>query len=60
MPISPAAADRGRRLDRDLDAERARIGSDRNIQAADQQLEPSHGDKSLGLPNTNQRKVAGR
>ena len=60
MPISPAAADRGRRHDQALDEERRRIGADRNIAGADQQVPPSHGDKSRNLPNTNNRKVAGR
>ena len=60
MPVSPAAADRARRLDRDLDAERARIGADRNQEAADTQLEPSHGGRSADSPNTSPPKVAGR
>lgn len=58
MPISPAAADRARRTDRALDEERRRIGVDRNANAADRQVPLSHGDKSLGHPNANQRKVA--
>lgn len=57
MPISPAASDRAARTDQALDAERRRIGVDRNRDQADQQLEPSHGDRSLDHPNTNPRRV---
>ena len=42
------------------DAERARIGADRNQEAADTQLEPSHGGRSADSPNTSPPKVAGR
>jgi hypothetical protein len=41
---SPLARDRRRRVDQALDEERRRVGNDRGRQAADQQLEPSHGD----------------
>lgn len=49
MPISAASADRAKRTDQYLDAERARIGSDRTADAAGR-LEPSHGDRSRGTP----------
>jgi len=58
MPFSPASKDRPAAADRALDANAA--GRDKNRAAADRQVPDSHGDRSLGLPNTNQRKVAGR
>jgi hypothetical protein len=61
MPISPAGRDRAARTDRDLDEDRRRIGADRNRDAADSRIRPALSDEaSLRLPNTNQRKVAGR
>jgi len=61
MPISPAGADRAARTDRALDEERRRVGVDRNRDAADSQTTPAVSDEAtLALPNTNNRKVAGR
>jgi hypothetical protein len=57
MPLSPAGKDRARKADQALDENRRAAGNDRNRDAADQQLEPSHGDKSLDHPNTNNRRV---
>jgi hypothetical protein len=59
MPVSPAGRDRAARTDRALDEERRRAGVDRNRDAADQQLEPSHGDppRSRDVPNTGNGKV---
>jgi hypothetical protein len=58
--FSPATAERGRRTDESLDRARAEAGNDRNHDAADQQVPDSHGDKSLNLPGTSNRRVAGR
>jgi hypothetical protein len=58
MPLSPAGRDRAARTDQYLDAERRRIGADRNADAADQQLEPSHGDRSRNTPGTTNGKVS--
>jgi hypothetical protein len=55
VPFSPASKARARDLDRALDADRA--DRDKNRDAADQQLRPSHGDKTLDHPNTNNRRV---
>jgi hypothetical protein len=55
MPVSPAGKGRARKADQALD--QARAGQDQNRDAADQQLPPSHGDKSLHHPNTNNRRV---
>jgi hypothetical protein len=52
---SPLVRSRRRRVDQVLDEERRRVGNDRGRQAADRQLEPSHGDKSKNLPNTGPR-----
>ena len=62
MPISAASADRAKRTDQALDQARRDAGVDRNVRAADQQLEPSHGDppRSRHVPNTGTGKVAGR
>ena len=62
MPtVSPAGRDRARRHDQALDADRARNGNDRNRDAADTRPPAGLSDAaSLRLPNTNQRKVAGR
>lgn len=54
MPFSPASKARARDLDHALDADRA--DRDKNRDAADQ-LRPSHGDKTLDHPNTNNRRV---
>ena len=56
--FSPASKARPAAVDRALDADRA--GRDKNRAAADRQIPDSHGDKSLSLPNVNNRKVAGR
>ena len=60
MPVSPASSDRAARADAALDAERRRVGVDRNVKAADQQLEPSHGDPpgSRHVPNAGNGRVA--
>jgi len=61
MAISPAAGDRPERTDQALDAERRRVGTDRNRDQADTRVEPALGaEESLRLPNTNNRTVAGR
>jgi hypothetical protein len=52
---SPAGRTRARDLDRALD--QAKAGQGRNRDAADQQVPPSHGDKTLSHPNTNNRRV---
>jgi len=54
MPVSPASRGRARALDRALD--QANPDRDRNRVAA-QPLRPSHGDKSVRTPNTNNRRV---
>jgi hypothetical protein len=55
---SPLSRGRRRRVDQVL-AERRRVGNDRGRQAADQQLEPSHGDprQSAHTPNTGRRRT---
>jgi len=61
MPVSPAGRDRAERIDRALDEDRRARGDDRNRLAADTRIAPALSDEeSLALPNTNQRKVAGR
>lgn len=57
--FSPASRDRARKADQALDQARRDAGNDRNRNSADRQLEDSHGDKSLNLPNVNNRRVAG-
>jgi hypothetical protein len=56
--FSPASRDRARKVDQALDQDR--VGRDKNRAAADRQIPDSHGDKSLSLPGTNNRRVAGR
>jgi len=60
MPFSPASRDRAQKADQALDRARAEAGNDRNRDAADTQGPDEHGDKSLGHPNVNNRRVAGR
>jgi hypothetical protein len=55
--FSPASRDRARKADQALDRARAEAGNDRNRDAADTQVPPSHGDKSLKHPNINNRRV---
>jgi hypothetical protein len=43
MPTSPASGERPRRVHQALDAERRRVGNDRNRNRADRQVPPSHG-----------------
>jgi hypothetical protein len=54
---SPLARGRRRRVDQVLAGERRRVGNDRGRQAAERQLEPSHGDppRSAHTPNTSKR-----
>jgi acyl-CoA reductase-like NAD-dependent aldehyde dehydrogenase len=54
MAMSLAGRDRARRHDQALDDDRRSRGVDRNRDAADQRLEPSHGDppRSRNTPNT--------
>jgi len=59
MPVSPAGRDRAERIDQALDEDRRARGDDRNRDAADQRLGPSHGDppRSRNTPNTNPGRV---
>jgi hypothetical protein len=62
MPVSAASAGRLERVYRALDEDRRARGDDRNRNAADQQLEPSHGNppRSAYTPGTTQGGRAAR